>query len=86
MQIYWHKNFRKQYNKLDTNKKHLVEKALSTFIENPNATQLRNHALKGNYKDCRSIDAAFDLRIIFYQEKNYFIVTLLKIGTHSQLY
>ncbi|PIQ77120.1 type II toxin-antitoxin system mRNA interferase toxin, RelE/StbE family [Candidatus Peregrinibacteria bacterium CG11_big_fil_rev_8_21_14_0_20_46_8] len=86
MQVFRHKNFAKQYRKLNSKKQALVDTAISLFYENPFDERLRNHPLKGKYKGCNSIDAAFDLRIIFKQEKNYFIVILLKIGNHSQLY
>ncbi len=86
MQLFRHKNFTKQYRKLPAKDQMLVDKAIRLFCENPLDEKLRNHALKGNYSGCNSIDVAFDLRIIFIQEQNYTVVLLLKIGTHSKLY
>lgn len=86
MQLFRHKNFTKQYHKLNSNQQALINEAIFLFYKNPFDIKLRNHALKGKYKDCNSIDAAFDLRIIFKQEKNYAIVILLKVGSHNQLY
>lgn len=86
MQLFRHKNFTKQYLKLNSKQQALVDDAISLFYKNPFDEKLRNHALKGKYKDCNSIDAAFDLRIIFKQEKNYIVVVLLKVGSHSRLY
>lgn len=86
MQLFRHKNFTKQYQKLNSKQQTLIDEAISLFYKNPFDTKLRNHALKGNYRGCNSIDAAFDLRIIFRQEKNYVIVILLKVGSHNQLY
>jgi len=48
--------------------------------------KLRNHALKGSKLGIRSIDAAFDLRILFIEEADYTLVLLLDLGTHSKLY
>jgi addiction module RelE/StbE family toxin len=86
MQVFRHKNFTKQYQKLNSKQQTLIDEAIFLFYKDPFDARLRNHPLKGKYKDCNSIDAAFDLRIIFKQEKNYIIVVLLKVGSHNQLY
>ena len=86
MQLFRHKNFTKQYHKLNAKKQALVDAAVFLFYKNQLDPKLRNHPLKGKYQGCNSIDAAFDLRIIFKQEKNYVVVVLLKVGSHSQLY
>ncbi len=86
MQIFKHKNFSKQYKRLSKERQDQVNKALIIFFNNPLDQNLRNHSLKGKYAGLNSIDAAFDLRIIFRQEKNYAIVFLLKVGSHNQLY
>jgi len=86
MQLFRHKNFTKQYLKLSSNQQALVDEAILLFYKNPLDTKLRNHPLKGKYKGCNSIDAAFDLRIIFKQEKKYVVVVLLMVGSHNQLY
>lgn len=86
MQLFRHKNFTKQYKKLSSKNQYLVDDTLRLFYANPFDQKLRNHALKGKYASCNSLDAAFDLRIIFKQEKNYIVVILLKVGSHSKLY
>lgn len=86
MQLFRHKNFTKQYRRLSSRQQALIDEAVDLFYKNPFDVKLRNHALKGKYKGCNSIDAAFDLRIIFKQEKNYFVVIFLKVGSHGQLY
>lgn len=86
MQLFRHQNFIKQYRKLSSKHQALINKAIILFCKNPFDEKLRNHALKGKYKGCNSIDAAFDLRLIFKQEKNYVIVFFLKVGSHGQLY
>ncbi len=86
MQLFRHKNFTKQYRKLNTKQQALIDEAILLFYKNPHDAKLRNHALKGRYQGCNSIDVAFDLRIIFKQESNYAVVILLETGSHSQLY
>ncbi len=86
MQLFRHKNFTKQYLKLNSKQQDLVNQSIVLFYKNPLDAKLRNHPLKGKYKGCNSIDVAFDLRIIFKQEKNYFVVVLLKVGSHNQIY
>lgn len=86
MQLFRHKNFTKQYKKLLPKQQTLIDKAILLFCKNPFDLKLRNHSLKGKYKGCSSIDAAFDLRIIFKQERNYIVVVLLKLGSHNTLY
>ena len=86
MQLFRHKNFTKQYHKLNSKQRSLVDEAIFLFYKNPLNPKLRNHPLKGKYKGCNSVDVAFDLRIIFKQEKNYVVAVLLKVGSHSQLY
>ena len=86
MQLFRHKNFKKQYRKLRADQQASIDAAILLFYKNPFDPKLRNHPLKGEYKNCNSIDAAFDLRIIFKQENNYVVVILLKVGSHNQLY
>lgn len=86
MELLFGKAYAKRYAKLGKRDKEAVKKALLTFIDNPNAEELRNHPLKGKYVGLRSIDAGFDLRIIFREEGGYVFVVVLDVGSHSQLY
>ena len=86
MEIFRHKNFIKQYKKLGLKQQNQVDKAVQIFFNDPFDLQLRNHELKGRFKECRSIDAGFDLRIIFEEQNDYVVVIMLMVGTHSQLY
>lgn len=66
MQIRAEKDFLKTFEKLPKDSRIAVESALEIFLEHPFHPKLRNHALKGKkYKGFRSLDAGFDLRIIF---------------------
>lgn len=60
MQVFRHKNFTKQYKKLGSKQQASVDEAIFRFYKNPFDVELRNHPLKGKYKDCHSIDASFD--------------------------
>lgn len=86
MEIKFHKRFQKQYAKLQERHKKAVDAALVVFQQDPWNPQLRNHPLKGEYEGARSIDASFDLRILFQEDGGYLVVYMLEVGTHSQLY
>jgi addiction module RelE/StbE family toxin len=86
MEIITTKQYIKQFEKLQKASKISVKKSIIIFQENPLDPKLNNHALKGKFKGYRSIDAEFDLRIIFREENGYEIVAIVQVGTHSQLY
>ena len=60
MQLFRHKNFTKQYQKLNFKQQALIDEAILLFYKNPHDAKLRNHTLTGKYKGCNSMDAAFD--------------------------
>jgi mRNA-degrading endonuclease YafQ of YafQ-DinJ toxin-antitoxin module len=89
MKIVVQKTFLKAFVRLDKRSQLAVEAALAVFVQTPFAKELRNHELKGRkYAGARSIDAGFDLRIIFRELSNgkYEVVSLATMGTHSKLY
>lgn len=86
MQIFHHKSFKKHYKKLDLKHQKLVDEAIGLFCSNPFDPKLRNHSLKGKYKGLNSINAGSDLRIIFKQNNNYYLIFFITIGSHSRLY
>ncbi len=65
MKIYRHRHFIKEYKKLDCLKQKRVNDAIKLFYNDPLDPKLRIHLLKGKYKNLYSMDAGFDLRIIF---------------------
>lgn len=79
MKISYSKRYIKQFEKLPKHSKLAVIAAIAHFIENPLAPSLRNHLLHGSYRGQRSIDAAFDLRLIFKEEGDYVVVTFVDI-------
>jgi addiction module RelE/StbE family toxin len=86
MQIFFKKSFIKQYRRLRKSDRGKVDSALEVFENNPKDIRLYNHALVGKLEGKRSISAGFDLRIIIKVEGDYVFVTMLAVGTHSQVY
>lgn len=86
MNITFSKKFQKQYKKFSNPQKKLITETLFIFEQNPNDKSLRNHALLGKFKGIRSIDVAFDIRILIQEEGNYTMVLLVSVGTHSSIY
>ncbi len=87
MQLITTKKFWKMYLKLNEIDQKRVDNALEIFIRDPFAVELNNHWLKWEYKGHRSINAWFDLRIIFFEEKEvYEIIELEKVWSHSEIY
>ncbi len=80
-----HKDFEKQLAKLPTKRRELVISVLDKFVDDQFHTQLRNHALTGEWAGFRSISAGGDLRLHFEMidsDTAFFVA----VGTHSQLY
>jgi YafQ family addiction module toxin component len=84
MSIAYSKNFIKQAKKLSPDLRRKLQIKIEIFINNPLDQSLRNHALKGKYKDYRSIDITGDVRALYLQNNNEAIFDT--VGTHSQLY
>lgn len=86
MQLRYHKRFLKQYQKLLPQLQKKVRKAVELFKRDPFDPRLHNHAIGGTFQGERSISVTGDMRIIFQEENDYQWVTLLRVGTHSQVY
>ena len=85
MRLHFHKNFKRQYQKLNKKQQEKVRQRLRSFLENPFHPSLNNHPLKGKYLDYRSIDITGDLRAIYKsisEDECIFAV----LGTYSELY
>ncbi len=78
------RGFDKQYSKLSPKIKRQFHQRLSLFIASPFDATLRNHALKGQYKHCRSINITGDIRAVYTVKDGRILFGF--IGTHSQLY
>jgi len=86
MEIIFKKSFIKQYAKLKKPDQRKVDQTLEKFEEDPQHPQLKNHALIGKLAEKRAISAGFDLRIIFELQGEYLVVTMISVGSHSQVY
>ena len=87
MKIDYHKNFSKQFQKLQRKEQERALASLKLFEEEPYAEQLNNHRLQGKLSKFRSISAGGDLRLHYYEkEPNHIVVVFVAIGSHSQLY
>jgi len=87
MRIEYHKNFTKQFEKLKRKEQEQVINSLKIFENKPFAEELRNHQLKGNLSQFRSISAGGDLRLHYYEkEPDHIVVVFVAVGSHSQLY
>lgn len=84
MKISYSKNFIKQAKKLDPKLRRKLQLRIQRFIQNPLSPELRNHQLKGKFKDYRSIDITGDIRALYLQRGEEAIFDA--VGTHSQLY
>ncbi|MBU1160623.1 MAG: type II toxin-antitoxin system mRNA interferase toxin, RelE/StbE family [Patescibacteria group bacterium] len=85
MKIIFHKNFDKQYKKLNKKEQKKVQNRLSKFAQDPFAPLLNNHPLRGRYTDYRSINITGDLRAIYkFNGKDQCI--FVAVDTHSNLY
>jgi addiction module RelE/StbE family toxin len=84
MTISYSKNFLKQAKLLGPAQRKKLLERIETFSKNPIHPTLRNHQLKGKYKEYRSIDVIGDVRALYLQRANEAIFDA--VGTHSQLY
>jgi addiction module RelE/StbE family toxin len=84
MTVAYSKAFIKQAKKLSPELRQKLQNKIAIFSDNPLHTSLRNHALKGKYKEYRSIDITGDVRALYLQQDNEAIFDT--VGTHSHLY
>ena len=87
MNIYFSKEFIKNYRKITKKNISLKEKiktSIQIFKENPRHPSLHLHRLKGKMVEDWSISVHLDLRIIFtYTSKG---ILLIDIGNHREVY
>jgi len=84
MIVSYSKNFIKTAKKFDPKIRHKLYECIETFTKNPLHPSLRNHPLKGKFKDYRSIDVTGDVRALYLQQEDGAIFDI--VGTHSSLY
>ena len=84
MDINYHRSFQRDFKKLTPKIKEKFYERQEVFMAENFNPVLNNHALKGAYKSCRSINITGDYRAIFTRRDNsYFFI---RIGTHDELY
>jgi addiction module RelE/StbE family toxin len=84
MNVSYSKNFIRVAKKLSPQQRQKLLERIKIFSDNPLHPILRNHALKGRYKNYRSIDVTGDTRALYLQQAKEAIFDM--VGTHSQLY
>ena len=62
------------------------DQTIEIFQKDPCHPTLKNHKLKGKFKDRRAISAGGDIRLIFEEYENYTLVLFLSVGSHNQVY
>ena len=81
----YHKNFRKQFDKLSIKIQDKFEEKLDLFLQNMFHPLLNNHSLSGKYEGSRTINTTENIRAIFYVKTERDIV-FINIGSHPELY
>lgn len=84
MTVEFTKNFIKQSKKLSPKLRKQVIQRIELFTSNPLDPLLRNHQLKGKYKQYRSIDVTGDYRALYLSKDGEAVFDI--IGIHAQLY
>jgi len=84
MKASYSKNFLRQYAKLSPKIRQKVDERILLWQSEPFNSQLRDHQLKGKYKQYHSIDVTGDFRAFYVLDSDEAIFDL--VGTHSQLY
>ena len=73
-----------QAKKLNPKVRQKLLERIEIFSKNQLDPSLRNHQLKGKWKEYRSIDITGDVRVLYLQQDNEVIFGT--VGMHSQLY
>lgn len=85
MRVNFGREFEKRLRKAPEKVRAAFVRRLKTFRSDKFNALLNNHALKGKYGGCRSINVTGDWRAV-YKDVGKDWVLFVEIGTHSQLY
>lgn len=85
MKIIFQRSFTDQFTKLPKPQKQPVKEAIELFTDNPMHESLRNHPLREQWANYRSITADTDLRL-HYRVIDKDTALFVAVGTHKQLY
>jgi addiction module RelE/StbE family toxin len=84
MQIRRSKRFDKDFAKLPKKAQQQFIERVKLFVSDMSNPLLRVHPLNGDYQGCYSFNVNADVRVVYEIESD--IISLLAVGTHSQLY
>jgi len=87
MNLKRHKQFLKDWNKTklpDGQFTKFIEYSECLRLKNPLPEEAKDHALLGEYKDCREFHLGGDMLVIYMPGEDETI--FLRLGTHSQLF
>jgi addiction module RelE/StbE family toxin len=85
MKVKLHKNFEQRYFKFSHKFQTKIDERIKLFTDEPFHPLLNNHALRGKYDGCRSINITGDYRAIYRLLDND-TVYFIEINNHSNLY
>lgn len=85
MTVHYSRRFKRQHKKLPQYIKTRAKDRIQVFLNDEFDPLLNNHALSGEYLNCRSIDITGDYRLM-YERYEDGTINLVAIGTHSELY
>ena len=84
MEIVFHKQFKKKFEKLPVKVQNKFFDRLKLFMRDQTHETLNNHSVDKAFPECRSINVTGNYRAIFKEGQE--VVTFMIIGTHSELY
>jgi len=84
MEVKFHKNFKKKFNKLPVKIQKQFYERLELFFQNKFDKLLNNHSVDKAFQNCSSINVSGDYRAIFEDQDG--LAIFITIGTHSELY
>ena len=86
-EIIFSKSFTKHLEKICRISKNIekrIEERINLFVRDRDNSILQDHQLKGKKLNLRSFSVKGDLRIIYFEDENYYYFE--DIGTHNQVY
>ena len=84
MEIKFHKNFKKKFDRIPQKIQEQFYERLALFLQDKFHKTLNNHSVDKAFPGCRSINVGGDCRAIFQERAD--LAIFITIGTHSELY
>lgn len=86
MIVKYQKKIDKHYEKFEKHIQAKIDRTISLLQINPYDPSIKNHQLHGIMQGRRALSVTSDIRIIFREFDNYYLVILIDVGTHNQIY